>query len=119
MLSKLESGAELPGFEDVYFTPIFTDCLSDCLLELLESEYRGVLHVTGTERCSKLRFAQVIADVFEFDDPQVTPISVSDAGLDAPRGRDLSLSVKTAQETLDCQLPTVREGIKRMKQARS
>jgi dTDP-4-dehydrorhamnose reductase len=118
MLSKLESGEKLPGFNDVYFTPIFTGSLSDCLLELVTKDYRGVIHVTGQERCSKLQFAHLIADVFDFDDSRVRPISVAEAELDAPRGKDLSLSIEKAHQLLDCQLPTVREGLERMKQTR-
>lgn len=115
MVSELENSAELTAFEDVYISPIYTRDLADCLLELVDTEFQGLLHVGGQQRCSKLEFAYELADIFSFDTDRITPISIDEIEFDAPRGKDLSLSVSRAQELLDCSLPTIQEGLQRMK----
>lgn len=116
MLSKLRNGETVPAFEDAYFTPIYTGDLATCLFELVDSDLTGTLHVTGSERCSKLEFAHALADVFNLDEDLIEPSSINDADFDAPRARDLSLSVERAEDRLDCSLPTVHEGLESMRQ---
>lgn len=115
MLAKLRAGSELPAFEDVYFSPIYTGDLTSCLFELASSDVGGVIHVSGSERCSKLGFARTLTDVFDLDDSLIVPTSVDDVDFNAPRGYDLSLSVDLARQRLDCPIPTVRAGLDRMR----
>lgn len=115
MLSKLRGGETLPAFEDAYFTPIYTGDLVRCLFELVNSELNGILHVAGRDRCSKLEFANAIAKVFEVDEDLIQPVSIKEIDFEAPRGSDLSLSVKQTRNLLDCSLPGLREGLKNMK----
>lgn len=114
MISKLRRGERVLAFEDAYFTPIYTGDLVPCLFELVENDFTGTLHVAGRERCSKYEFANIIADVFDLDETLIDRASVADADFDAPRGRDLSLSVDRTQEQLDCELPRVRDGLEHM-----
>lgn len=115
MLGKLRAGEELPAFADAYFSPIYVGSLADCLLELASTNITGVVHVSGRERCSKLEFAECLAEVFDLPAQYIVPTSVDDIDFDAPRGRDLSLSVQRAACRLDCTLPTVREGLELMR----
>jgi dTDP-4-dehydrorhamnose reductase len=115
MLEKLRTGSKLPAFNDAYFSPIYTGDLALCLLELAFADVGGVIHLAGRERCSKLEFANTLSDVFGLDDELIVPTSVDEIEFDAPRGRDLSLSVTRAQECLDSPIPTVKAGLEQMK----
>lgn len=114
ILGRLRDDRTVPGFASVYFTPIYTGHLADCILELLERDLSGIYHVTGTERCSKYEFARIVAEVFDLETSLVTKASISDQELSAPRGRDTSLSTDKAQRVLNCTLPDVRTGVQRM-----
>jgi dTDP-4-dehydrorhamnose reductase len=115
MLEKLRTESELPAFNDAYFSPIYTGDLASCLLELAFGDVGDVIHIAGRERCSKLEFANTLADVFGLDAELIVPTSVDEIDFDAPRGRDLSLSVTWAQECLNSPIPTVEAGLKQMK----
>jgi dTDP-4-dehydrorhamnose reductase len=115
MLETLRTRAELPAFEDAYFSPIYTGDLSPRLLKLAFSDVTGVVHVAGSQRCSKLEFAEILADIFDLDTELIVPTSINDVDFNAPRGRDLSLAVTRAQEYLEAPLPTVADGLKDMR----
>jgi dTDP-4-dehydrorhamnose reductase len=119
MLETLDSGGELSGFEDVYFTPIYAGELAHSIVELLTEGHTGLVHLAGSERLSKLEFAHTLADVFGYSSSSIMSIQVSDLDLDADRGRDLSLDSSHAESLLGRSLPDCRTGLKRMKQERS
>lgn len=119
MLGTLDSGDELSGFEDVYFTPIYAGDLANSVVELLKQGHTGIVHLAGSERLSKLEFAHALADVFDYSSSLITPIKVSDLDLNADRGRDLSLDSSHAESLLGRSLPNCRVGLERMKQERS
>jgi len=115
MIDTLDAGTELTGFEDVYFTPLYAGDVAAYLLELLEQEYSGPVHLAGSERLSKLAFAHEVADVFGFDPSPITPIRVDDLDLDASRGNDLSLDASRAESLLDRELPDASTSLERMR----
>jgi len=118
MLNKLKNNEELPGLKDVYFSPIIVNSLIDILFKLQEIRYEGVIHVAGSEYCSKLDFAYKIAEVFDVNGDLIKPISIQELGLKAPRGKDMSLNVSKAERILKEDLPGVEEGLKEMKRLR-
>lgn len=118
MLSRLEGGIELPALKDVFFSPILVNDLADSIFMLMECDYEGVIHVAGSETCNKLAFAHAIADVFGLDDSIVRPTSIDELGLRAPRGKNTSLNVNKAEALLDRRMPSVKEGLWRMRHLR-
>ena len=115
MIDTLNSGAELTGFENVYFTPLYAGDVATYLFELLEKEYDGLVHLAGSERLSKLEFAHTVADVFDIDPSPITPIQVDDLDLDAPRGNDLSLDTSLAASLLGQEFPNVVTSLEHMR----
>lgn len=115
MVSKLENGEELFGFYDVKFTPILVNNLSRALFEIYEKKIKGILNVTGSESCTKLEFAQTVADVFNLNKSLVRQISIDELSLPAKRGKNLSLNIKKAQSLLATKLLNVKDGLQEMK----
>lgn len=119
MIDRLETGKELPGFQDVRFSPILVNDLAQVLFELYQKKYEGILHAASREACSKLEFAQMIAEVFGYDAQCIKSVSYRDVGLRAPRGQDMSLDTSKARSVLGRELPDIRGGLERMKQLHS
>lgn len=118
IINKLERNKRVFGISDVFFTPILVNDLSDIIFELYNRRYNGVLHVGSIDKCSKLDFAFKLARIFEFNEELVQPISINDLKLKALRGRDMSLDVSKAKKYLQVELPSIEEGLKKMKDLR-
>ncbi len=115
MLNKLTNNEELPALKDIYFSPILVNYLVDILFKLQEKKNEGIIHIAGSETCTKLEFAYMISEVFNFDKSLIKPVSIHELGLKAPRGLDTSLNVSKAEKILKKHLPRVKEGLKKMK----
>lgn len=118
MLNKLTNNEELPGLKDIYFSPILVNDLAEALFKLQERKYQGIIHVAGSETCSKLDFAYMIAEVFALDKSLIRPVSIHELGVKAPRGGNTSLNILKAEKILEEHLPGAREGLERMKKLR-
>lgn len=117
-LERLELQQRVPGFDDVVFTPILVNHLSEVLLDMMELELSGVYHVAGSQWCSKYEFAQALAEVFDLDKKLVHPISVDGSDLRATRPKNTALDTGKLSRALGRAMPDVRDGLKRMKELR-
>ncbi len=115
MLSKLENNDELPAFKDIIYSPILVNDLIIQLFALYDKKFSGTIHLAGGQSCSKLDFANILADVFALDESLIKATSIDDLDFKAPRGKNISLDVSHAQELLNTPLPTVRDGLVEMK----
>jgi len=111
VVSGLREGRILPMFTDVFFSPILTNNLGEVLIEMCGKNLSGVYHVAGSERCSKYNFGLEIAQAFGLDKNLIRPSSIAEAGLRAPRPKDVSLNVTKISGAIDTQLLGVKEGI--------
>ena len=118
MLNKLTNNEELPALKDIYFSPMLVNDLAEVLFKLQERKYEGIIHIAGSETCSKLGFAYMIAEVFDLDKSLIKPISIHELGLKAPRGKNTSLNVSKAEKKLKEHLPKVKGGLEKMKKLR-
>jgi dTDP-4-dehydrorhamnose reductase len=109
--SKLESGEKVPGFTDVTFGPLLANELARIILAATESSLQGLYHAAARDACTKYDFACRLATVLGFDPTIVTPASVADAGLTAPRSHNMSLSSERLEAALRRRMPTVDAAI--------
>ncbi len=118
VLDKLEKGEEFPAPDDQYFAPILVNVLADAMFEIYARGITGVLHVTGSEACSRYEFCRTVAEVFGLDKELVkaVPLSVGYFGVTVPRCQ--SLDVTRAKNLLKTRLPGIREGVLEMKRLR-
>lgn len=115
ILMGLRQGQERTMFTDVFITPILINDLVDLLLELVQRGIRGVIHAAGSERVSKHDFAIQLAQVFGCVAGQIRPISVDAFPFTAKRPKDMSLSTAKVSRLLGRPMPTVIEGLTRLK----
>jgi len=89
---RLAADPEATFFTDEYRCPIQVGDLAKALLELVEAEHAGVLHVAGADRLSRAEFAALLAG------KPVRTASIAESGLVRPR--DCTLAIDRARELL-------------------
>ena len=118
ILRQLEEGRQVPGFTDVFFTPILVNDLVPVLFAMMQHELAGLYHVAGSERISKFEFARNVADAFGFDPSRVTPCQLKDMNLRAERPLDVSLNTAKIRNALGRSMPNVDSGLCRFRELR-
>lgn len=66
-LGELRAGKEIKAIEDQMVTPTFVNDIADALKVLVDSESRGIYHVSSTDSVTPLEFAKTIAELFHLD----------------------------------------------------
>ncbi|MFP3853958.1 MAG: SDR family oxidoreductase [Anaerolineales bacterium] len=117
-LSNLSQGRSVPGFQDVYFSPLLVNDLGDMLLDLWKRGAEGVLHLGGGDCLSKFDFGRRLAAAFGYDIARVEPSSLEQVGLGAPRAKQLCLDSSKAASILSEPLPTIVEALLRFEALR-
>jgi dTDP-4-dehydrorhamnose reductase len=84
-ISSLRAGQEIKVVDDVWSQPLYAgDCAQAVWKGILESA-SGAVNVSGGVRLSLYEFAQLVAQVFDFDDSLIKPVSISSFPALAPR----------------------------------
>lgn len=117
-LVRTESGLRSPGWSDVTSTPILVNDLGEIVLSLLAAGKTGIYHVGGRTCLSKLEFGRRVVSTFGLDPLQIESSRLEDAGLMAPRGRDLCLDGARIERDLGIRLPSVDQGLIRFRRLR-
>lgn len=115
VLRQIEQGKTVPGFTDVFFSPLLANDLGDLVLQLIDRGAEGVLHVAARDGCSKFEFARKICAAFGHDPARVVPSSLTAARLRAPRPLNTTLNTGRAAAALGRALPAVDEGVARLR----
>jgi dTDP-4-dehydrorhamnose reductase len=113
LYTALATGQPITGFADFYFTPIYVADFVERLLRLIASPHRGIFHLCGAERVSKYEFAVSLAREAGFPTDAIARGSIDDAGLLAPRPKDMSLSTEKVRRALNTTLPSCVDSIRR------
>jgi dTDP-4-dehydrorhamnose reductase len=89
-IKAVRDGAPLRLFVDEYRTPVWLRDAARALIGLAESDYAGLMHVSGPQRLSRLELVQKAAELLGLQGTWV-PISRKDVPAPEPRPEDLSL----------------------------
>lgn len=116
IIRTLREGGELSLFEDVFYTPILISDLVNATHELLDKGHRGIFHVVGDERLSKLSFGQHVADVFGLDAAGIRAGYLKNMTNLANRPYDMSMSNEKVRSALGRSIGTVTEQLERLRQ---
>ena len=115
VLDRLDHGQIVPGFADIYFSPILVNDLAEVIVNMINAELRGIYHVGASERCSKLDFAIMLCKVFDRDAALVQLANSDEAGFRARRPQDTSLDVEKITQVLNKPMPGIIGGIWRFR----
>lgn len=113
VFNSLREQITITLFTDYYFTPLEVTHLAEALEEVAKSDFRGVLNVAGSERCSKYDFGIALAEILNFDPIPIRRGKIAAANFKARRQQDLSLSTEKFKRIFSRELPNLREGLQR------
>lgn len=114
LAAKLNDGAQIFVPEDEIRTPVDVITLSECILELAENDYDGILHIGSTDSMDRYSLTRKIIHQMGYDQELVVPADMRITQPDrAPRHKNGVLEVAKAQELLAVKLLDVNEGLLR------
>jgi perosamine synthetase len=111
ILGELKGKRKINGFNDAYFSSIYTMELARVIHISIMRNLTGVYNCGALDSCSKYEFCLKIAHCFGLDKTLITPISISDFNFKVKRGKNLTLNVDKLQKALDYRLPTIDHSI--------
>ncbi|MEM9950272.1 MAG: sugar nucleotide-binding protein [Chloroflexota bacterium] len=116
VVDKLKSGQPVERFNDRYITPTLIDNLVEALAEVSKSDfdYRGILHIAGSERLTDFEFTQRLAQHLRVDDRLVIEQNMVENPRWDASPRDNSLDVSKAKSLLSTSLLDVDEQLLRL-----
>jgi dTDP-4-dehydrorhamnose reductase len=114
-VARLREGEARTFFDDEFRTPLDYATAAEVIARLVDSPYRGLLHVGGAERLSRYQFMARAARGLGLDESLVRPNSRADASFAEPRPEDVSLDTsRLAALFPDLERPPVEEAVRRM-----
>ena len=112
MSAKFERGEKLECSETEIRTPIDISTLCSCVLELYDTDYRGVIHLGSTNSASRYEITSYAAELMGYPKNLVLAKKNDDPDK-APRHRNGIISVDLAQKLLKTPLYDYRTTIER------
>lgn len=100
-------------FPDVLFSPLEILDLAQLITQCMNSKLSGVFNLGSRDGTSKAEFGHDLAALLKLDAGNITPGSVRDAGLKAPRPTDMRMDCSRFENATGIQLPTIAETIRR------
>jgi dTDP-4-dehydrorhamnose reductase len=116
IIDTLRLGNPITLFEDVFYTPILAEALSEAVWGLVRVESRGVVNVSGDDRVSKYDFGMRLAHRFGLDLGLIRSGRLTDHPTLVRRPLDMSLSNERARAVLGRGLGSVDEYLVRLLQ---
>lgn len=115
LLAAVERDEQPPLFVDEFRTPLEVKNAAAALVELLNTDARGVLHVAGPERVSRLELGLAVLEgmglTAETARSAVRAAQAGEVPGLGPRPRDVSLDARLARRSLVTPLLGVRAGV--------
>ena len=111
VLGELQAGRSINGFNDAYFSSVYTMELARIIDIAIQKNVRGIYNCGCVDSCSKYEFALKIADCFGYSRTLVSPVSIEKHSFAAKRGKKMSLNVQKLQTDLAYRLPTIDQSI--------
>ena len=112
ILEALSRGRPQSLFTDEFRTPLPYAAAADALVRLLDSSFRGVVHLGGSERLSRYQMTLRAARVLGLDESLVRGNRQADLKLPEPRPADTSLDCSRLAAWLpEWSCPTIEQAL--------
>ncbi len=112
MVNKLRNGQPVKLFMDEYRTPVLVQNLAEALWELAGNNFRGIIHLGGTQRLTRYEMGEILCRLFDYSTELLIPTRLAELDLPAPRPLDCSLDTSRAKRTLHTRLVDCEEGLR-------
>lgn len=119
VINNLEQDSPISAVTDQYSSLMLANDCALALNTLIKLDKKGVFNVASKNRISKFDFAMKLAEILDFDNGLIKPVSSEELLKGrvqrARRPMDVSLRVSRFENETGLQLPTIEEGLKHMK----
>lgn len=115
MVKHLQRGEKVNLFYDQFRTPIYVENLAQALLELVENNFRGIIHLGGSERISRWDFGLKTCEILNLPKDLLQRTSMFDFPSAASRPRDVSMNINLGKSLLKTHLLNCTEGLNQVK----
>ncbi|MHB8110071.1 MAG: SDR family oxidoreductase [Syntrophorhabdaceae bacterium] len=112
VMHELSHGNTIQGFNDVFFSSLYTFDLAKMLDISLNRDIAGIFNFGSAQPLSKHEFAIELSQLFGFDCSLIQAISIDEYSLKAKRGKNLTLNVDKFIRATGHTPPTLRESIR-------
>jgi len=112
IIGSLKNKSSVDPHVDQYNTPTLVDDLVKSILLIIEQDISGLFHSTGKTCVNRYELANIIADIFGFDNKLIKPVTSNEKKQDAPRPKKTCLDSSKLEKTIDYQFKNISEGIK-------
>ncbi|MDB9915763.1 UDP-4-amino-4,6-dideoxy-N-acetyl-beta-L-altrosamine transaminase [Alphaproteobacteria bacterium] len=119
ILDNLRKNKPIYLFTDVFFSPIFAIELFNLIHQLIDINSIGIFNVVSNERISKYEFGIKLANCFNLDIGLIKRVSIKDNLKLVNRPMDMSLSNFKVCQTLNCEVISLKEQFKNLKELES
>lgn len=115
VVHSLDQNKQINMFNDVFFSPLYTNTLAGYIDRLLDINFTGRIHLASLNTMSKYDFGVRLAKIFGLNQSLITPSSIEKSSLKARRPKNTSLRLIKA-ERLFMNLTTIENEIKKFYQ---
>lgn len=116
LLNSLRAGKTVKVAVNQFVSPTLNTNLAEMITECLERRVKGVLHLSGASRVSRLEFALELCRTWSLNPSLISAVDMSEMNWYAPRPRDSSLDVAKASSILTKRPAPVKDSLYRLKQ---
>ena len=100
------------SYEDVFFSPLSMLSLSECIDRVISNPLSGIFNLGSRKGFSKADFVFKLADIFNFDNVNLSKVLYKEQGFSTPRPFDMRMdSTKFELAFYPDGLPTLEEEI--------
>jgi dTDP-4-dehydrorhamnose reductase len=114
VMGKLKSGERVKVLKDQYVSPTLNTNLALMILDALEMNLTGIIHMSGATRVSRYEFAIQIARKFNLDEGLIEEAYMHEMNWIAKRPRDSSLDVSKASRMLNVKPMSLNEALEKL-----
>jgi dTDP-4-dehydrorhamnose reductase len=112
---NLREGTPVPGFTDVFFSPVYAPVLARIFFQMLQAELSGLYHAAGAICVSKFEFGLRVAHTFEFDQGLIQQALSERGDWQAERPKNTCLDGSKLADELGMELPDLEIGLAHFK----
>ena len=108
---------EIKAAVDQFSNPIYSDNLADAIVELLNSDFRGIINIAGADYMSRYEYIMTAADIFALDKSLIKKVTFDQAGLATPRPLRAGLNIDMMKKVLKTKPQGAMDGLTMLRQA--
>jgi dTDP-4-dehydrorhamnose reductase len=108
----LKNQTSVPLYSDQFRSMISVANTAECLLELAQGNYNGILHVAGPERISRYDFGVRMAKHLKLSDKPLSKVKMADVKTHAKRPADVTFDISLTRTILKTPLLGISEGLR-------